>query len=145
MVRHYRKLHPDTSPEGLQQLRQELLEQARAEGWQTQGKVLCPGCVGRRTDRYDSEDRPVPVSGEERARYEKFMSIKASPAEIARFLTRQGRGVVFTGTAKREMAKNYAEQSRNGSPLSSPPTITDAMVDEMIALHGVKDTKKGRA
>ncbi len=75
---------------------------------------------------------------EYKARYWRFMSIAAKPAELARQLNKMCRGVNWTHGAKKDMAEAYATQSRSGAPASLPPTITDDMVAQLLEEYGIK-------
>ncbi len=59
----------------------------RERGWLIQygHKHRCPGCVGRRTDTKDRDTKELPDPAAV-ARYDRFMSINAAPADLARQL-----------------------------------------------------------
>ncbi len=128
---------------------------AKAAGWEQltdpTTKVTthrCPGCIGRRTDTKE-RDEPANVVAEAIGpgendgsiyveRFARFMSIKASPAELARWLNKRTPGVTWTGSAKRDMAMAYASRTTHNSARAKHPTITRKMVDQLLTEYGVK-------
>lgn len=71
-------------------------------------------------------------------RYERFLDIATTAAELARRLNKMQHSCNFTGSSKKAMATCYAEQTLMGRPARFGPVITDTMIDTLLTAYGRK-------